>query len=100
SRDWSSDVCSSDLLVLDECHHLLDVWGELLAEVLEGLPEATVIGLTATPPEAPTRDERVLVDRLFGRMVTGPSIPAMVRDGELVPFAELAWFAMPTGRER
>lgn len=87
-------------LVLDECHHLLDVWGELLAEVLEGLPEATVIGLTATPPEALTRDERVLVDRLFGRMVTGPSIPAMVRDGELVPFAELAWFATPTGRER
>src|SRR5690606_11326353 len=65
-----------------------------------GVARGTVIGLTATPPEALTRDERVLVDRLFGRMVTGPSIPAMVRDGELVPFAELAWFAMPTGRER
>lgn len=87
-------------LVLDECHHLLDVWGELLAEVLEGLPDATVIGLTATPPSALTRDERALVDRLFGRMVTGPSIPAMVREGELVPFAELAWFTTPTGREQ
>jgi superfamily II DNA or RNA helicase len=87
-------------LVLDECHHLLDVWGELLAEVLEGLPDATVIGLTATPPSALTRDERALVDRLFGRMVTGPSIPAMVREGELVPFAELAWLTTPTDRER
>lgn len=86
-------------LVLDECHHLLDVWGELLAEVLERLPDATVIGLTATPPSALTRDERALVDRLFGRMVTGPSIPAMVREGELVPFAELAWFTTPTDRE-
>lgn len=36
-------------LVLDECHHLLEVWGRLLAEVLELLPEAVVLGLTATP---------------------------------------------------
>ncbi|WP_158228076.1 DEAD/DEAH box helicase family protein [Pseudonocardia sp. MH-G8] len=86
-------------LLLDECHHLLDVWGELLAEVLERLPDATVIGLTATPPDALTQAERVLVDRLFGRLVTGPSIPAMVRDGLLAPYAELARITVPTGRE-
>jgi superfamily II DNA or RNA helicase len=87
-------------LVLDECHHLLDVWGELLAEVLEHLPEAAVVGLTATPPTALTSDERVLVDRLFGQLVTGPSIPAMVREGNLVPYAELAWLTTPTDREQ
>ena len=39
------------LLVLDECHHLLEVWGRLLAEILGSMPHARVLGLTATPPE-------------------------------------------------
>ncbi|HET6938422.1 MAG TPA: DEAD/DEAH box helicase family protein, partial [Nocardioides sp.] len=40
------------LLVLDECHHLLEVWGRLIGELLDQLPNALVLGLTATPPEA------------------------------------------------
>src|SRR5206468_3773809 len=52
-------------LVLDECHHLLDVWGRLLAEILEELPDARVVGLTATPPESLTPEESKLVDALF-----------------------------------
>ena len=42
-------------LVLDECHHLLEVWGRLLQEVLDELPDAFVLGLTATPPGTLTR---------------------------------------------
>ena len=38
-------------LVLDECHHLLEVWGRLLRDVLAELPDAFVLGLTATPPD-------------------------------------------------
>ncbi len=38
------------LLVLDECHHLLEVWGRLLGEILDSMPHARVLGLTATPP--------------------------------------------------
>lgn len=87
-------------LVLDECHHLLDVWGELLSEVLALLPDAVVIGLTATPPSALTRAEDALVRELFGELVTGPSIPAAVRAGLLAPYAELAWLTAPTERER
>lgn len=87
-------------LILDECHHLLDVWGELLAEVLDELPDATVIGLTATPPAALTPTEASLVDKLFGEVVLGPSIPAVVREGRLAPYAELAWFTTPTDREQ
>ncbi|WP_344598445.1 DEAD/DEAH box helicase family protein [Actinomadura vinacea] len=83
-------------LVLDECHHLLDVWGRLLAEILEELPDARVIGLTATPPESLTPDESALVDALFGTPILGASIPAMVRQGYLAPFAELVWLTTPT----
>ncbi|GAA3948819.1 DEAD/DEAH box helicase family protein [Actinomadura viridis] len=86
-------------LVLDECHHLLDVWGRLLAEILDGLPDARVLGLTATPPESLTPGEAELVDALFGTPIPGASIPAMVRQGYLAPFAELAWLTTPTAVE-
>ncbi|MGH3325237.1 MAG: DEAD/DEAH box helicase, partial [Streptomyces sp.] len=86
-------------LVLDECHHLLDVWGRLLAEVLDRLPDALVIGLTATPPESLAPDEAALVDTLFGMPILGASIPALVRQGYLAPFTELAWLTTPTAVE-
>lgn len=87
-------------LVLDECHHLLQVWGELLAEILDLLPQARVLGLTATPPDALEPGEAVLVERVLGRPVYVASIPAMVRDGHLAPYAELAWLCTPTAAER
>ncbi|MFI6480309.1 DEAD/DEAH box helicase family protein [Nonomuraea sp. NPDC050663] len=87
-------------LLLDECHHLLDTWGELLAEVLELLPRARVIGLTATPPDRLTAVQAELVGRLFGPVIQGPSIPAVVRDARLAPYAELAWLTEPTPREQ
>lgn len=83
-------------IVLDECHHLLEVWGRLLAELFDEVPDAHVVGLTGTPPETLTRDEAALVDELFGRPVYTTSIPAVVREGHLAPFAELAWFTTPT----
>ena len=86
-------------LVLDECHHLLEVWGRLIAELLEELPDALVIGLTATPPDSLTTAEAELVDDLFGSPLYSTSIPALVRDGYLAPFAELAWLVRPTPTE-
>ncbi|EST37894.1 hypothetical protein N566_10625 [Streptomycetaceae bacterium MP113-05] len=87
-------------LLLDECHHLLDTWGELLAELLRELPRATVIGLTATPPDRLTPSQAELVHELFGPVVEGPSIPAAVREGHLAPYAELAWLTTPTADEQ
>jgi len=87
------------LLVLDECHHLLEVWGQLLEELLDLLPDAEVLGLTATPPEALTRDQAALVATLFGEVASEASIPALVREGDLAPFAELAWLTTPTTTE-
>lgn len=86
-------------LLLDECHHLLDTWGELLAELLRELPQAYVVGLTATPPERMTATQSELVGELFGPAVRGPSIPAAVREGHLAPYAELAWLTTPTAQE-
>lgn len=86
-------------LILDECHHLLEVWGRLLAELLESLPDAVVLGLTATPPSTLTPQQAELVDRLFGEPAYTTSIPAVVRDGHLAPFAELAWLTSPTTTE-
>jgi superfamily II DNA or RNA helicase len=86
-------------VVLDECHHLLEVWGRLLNEVLAELPDAFVLGLTATPPATLTSTQADLVEELFGGIVYEASIPAVVREGHLAPFAELAWLTTPSPRE-
>lgn len=86
-------------IILDECHHLLQVWGRLLDEVLSELDDAVVIALTATPPELLSKDEAELVQRLFGRITYSASIPAVVSAGDLAPFAELVWFTTPSTRE-
>ncbi|UOE18172.1 DEAD/DEAH box helicase family protein [Thermobifida halotolerans] len=87
-------------VILDECHHLLQMWGRLLAEVLRDLPDAHVLGLTGTPAESLTSSEAELVDTLFGAPIRGASIPALVRDGYLAPFAELVWITEPTPDEQ
>ena len=86
-------------LVLDECHHLLEVWGRLLAEILEELPEATVLGLTATPPDTLGPEQAELVAELFGDIVYATSIPAVVREGHLAPFMDLIWLTTPSAAE-
>lgn len=86
-------------LILDECHHLLEVWGDLLDEIIADLPDARVIALTATPPELLTPSQAGLVDRLFGPITYRAEIPALVAEGDLAPFAELAWFTAPSARE-
>ncbi len=83
-------------IVLDECHHLLEVWGRLVAELIDELSDAAVLGLTATPPETLTQAQAQLVRRLFGTPLRGASLPAVVRSGFLAPFAELAYLTAPT----
>lgn len=87
------------VLVLDECHHLLEVWGRLLAELLEAVGRAHVLALTATPPESLAGEQRALVDRLFGTIRYRVSVPAVVKEGHLAPFDELVWLTTPTASE-
>lgn len=86
-------------LVLDECHHLLELWGRLLKTVLEQLDHPHVIGLTATPPHMMTADQAELHRALFGSVDLEISAPALVRDGRLAPYQELAYFTRPTPGE-
>lgn len=86
-------------LVLDECHHLLEAWGDLLDEIVADLSDAIVLALTATPPELLTAAQAARVDRLFGDVTYQAGIPALVSEGDLAPFAELAWFTRPSARE-
>ena len=87
------------VLVLDECHHLLEVWGRLLAELLDAVDRAHVLALTATPPESLAGEQRALVDQLFGSIRYRVSVPAVVKEGHLAPFDELVWLTTPTPTE-
>jgi superfamily II DNA or RNA helicase len=86
-------------LVLDECHHLLEMWGHLLLAIVGELPDPRIIGLTATPPHMMTSEQAGLHQELFGAVDLEVSAPALVRDGHLAPFQELAWFTTPTPAE-
>nr|WP_272905357.1 DEAD/DEAH box helicase family protein [Sediminivirga luteola] len=88
------------MLVLDECHHLLRTWGRLLAEVLQRLPQAHVLGLTATPAASMTAAEAALEADLFGGVTYQAQIPEVVREGDLAPYLELPWLTTPTPTER
>ena len=89
------------LVILDECHHLMSHWGRVLAATNEFLGNPIVLGLTATPPEQAERDT---VDAKRYRAYFGPvdyevPVPAVVKDGFLAPYQDLAYFVRPLGKE-
>lgn len=87
-------------IVLDECHHLASLWGYAIRVAIEELGrEVHVIGLTATPPGSLTRDELRLYDALLGPVDFTVPTPAVVRDGHLAPYQELAWLTEPLESE-
>ncbi|RLP11085.1 DEAD/DEAH box helicase [Propionibacterium australiense] len=86
-------------IVLDECHHLLALWGELLAHMLDHVGRAEVIGLTATPPSRMSRAETEQMRAVIGEPVAQVPVPPLVARGELAPFVELAWLTRPTAAE-
>src|SRR4051794_9461928 len=89
------------VVLLDECHHLASLWGYVVRAVLEELPAGVhVIGLTATPPVGLAEDDRELYDALLGPVDFTVPTPAVVRDGHLAPYQELAWLTEPLSSER
>ena len=91
-------------VVLDECHHLASLWGYVvraaLGELTAGSETPHVIGLTATPPSDLTGEETELYGELLGPVDFTVPTPAVVRDGHLAPFQELAWITEPLDSER
>jgi superfamily II DNA or RNA helicase len=90
------------VVVLDECHHLASMWGYVVRAVLDllGGDDVHVIGLTATPPSDLTGEETELYAELLGPVDFTVPTPAVVRDGHLAPYQELAWLTEPLDSER
>ncbi len=88
-------------LILDECHHLVSLWGYLVRDVLDALGDHVhVVGLTATSPDDMTEAEAELYRALLGPVDFETPTPAVVRDGFLAPYQELALFTEPLATER
>ena len=89
------------VVLLDECHHLASLWGYVVRAVLGELGDKVhVIGLTATPPIGLPEAEAELYDALLGPVDFTVPTPAVVRDGHLAPYQELAWLTEPLKTER
>ncbi|MGI6878262.1 DEAD/DEAH box helicase family protein [Microbacterium sp. gxy059] len=90
-------------VVLDECHHLLDHWALvvhcLLARIRERGGTPLVIGLTATLPSAEDSEEFENYSGLLGDVDYELPTPAVVKEGNLAPYRDLAWFVTPTPDE-
>lgn len=87
-------------IVLDECHHLLQMWGYLLRALARELGDNVfLIGLTATPPSEMDAGEALLYQELFGRADFEVPTPAVVKEGHLAPYQELAYITSPLEHE-
>jgi superfamily II DNA or RNA helicase len=88
-------------VVLDECHHLASMWGYVVRAVLDELADGVhVIGLTATPPASLATDDAELYQALLGPVDYTVPTPAVVRDGHLAPYQELAFLTEPLATEK
>ena len=89
------------LIILDECHHLLDHWGAVLTEVRELFGNPVVLGLTATPPDIEATDKLSAARYMefFGDVDYEVPVPALVRDSNLSPYQDLAYFVRPDNKE-
>ena len=87
------------VVVLDECHHLLSLWGALVKAVLDLLEPAHVLGLTATNPRELTAEQAALYAALLDREDFSVPTPAVVREGFLAPYQELVQLCTPLQSE-
>ncbi len=89
------------LIILDECHHLLGHWGRVLEDARDLLDEPVVLGLTATPPDLGGRrpEDVKRYASFFGPVDFEVPIPALVRERNLAPYQDLAYFIRPSDEE-
>lgn len=86
-------------VVLDECHHLLDYWAVVLRHLIGRIESPRVIGLTATLPSVEDGNEYENYTSLLGEVDFEVPTPAVVKEGDLAPYTDLAYFTEPTERE-
>jgi superfamily II DNA or RNA helicase len=88
------------VVVLDECHHLISLWGALLRPVLAALEPEHVVGLTATSPQSLSEVDAALYRELLDEEDFAIPTPAVVREGHLAPYQELVQLCTPLRTER
>jgi superfamily II DNA or RNA helicase len=86
-------------VVLDECHHLLDYWAVVLRYLIGRIRGPQVVGLTATLPSPEDGNEYENYTSLLGDVDFEIPTPAVVKEGDLAPYRDLAYFTEPTQRE-
>ena len=87
-------------VVLDECHHLLDYWAIVLRALIARLDHPYIVGLTATLPSPEDADAYENYTALLGDVDFEIPTPAVIKEGDLAPFRDLAWWVTPTEPER
>ncbi len=89
------------MVILDECHHLLGHWGRVLHDAVDLFDGPIIVGLTATPPDLDDKptEEVERYQRLLGELDYEVPVPAVVKDGFITPYQDLAYFVRPTEAE-
>ena len=68
------------LIILDECHHLLHHWGDILTTLKDFFGDPVILGLTATPPDEANLESRDRYVSLLGEVDYHVPIPALVKN--------------------
>lgn len=92
-RRWYPGKYRFDLVVIDEAHHAVS--GSGLATILEGLPDARRLGVTATPCRLDGRGLGVAANGFFDALVEGPTVLELIERGYL---ARPVVYAPPEGQ--
>lgn len=87
------------VVIFDECHHLTDYWAAIMTHLVKVLDDPILIGLTGTPPEGKSTTQETRYLSLVGQIDYQVPTPALVKEGGLAPFQDLAYFTEPTDRE-
>ncbi|HEY9776083.1 MAG TPA: DEAD/DEAH box helicase family protein [Planktothrix sp.] len=87
------------VVIFDECHHLTDYWAAIMHHLVKVLGDPVIIGLTGTPPEGKTANQETRYLSLVGEIDYQVPTPALVKEGGLAPFQDLAFFTEPTEKE-
>lgn len=82
-------------LILDEAHHLRREWWSALQALIDALPNAKLVVLTATPPYDAPYAEWARYEALCGPVDLEIGIPELVRHGDLSPHQDHVLFSRP-----
>jgi superfamily II DNA or RNA helicase len=82
-------------LILDEAHHLRREWWKALEALVETLPDAKIVALTATPPYDAPFAEWSRYEAMCGPIDLEIGVPELVRNRDLCPHQDHVIFSVP-----